>query len=169
MNRRTHHFALWLMILMLGFIGLIPANAAEPKSTQANWESLKQLAPGQQIQIVLKDAKSYHGQFQSVSDNALVLRLAAGEQTFERQNVLRVSKRGRSHRGRNALIGLAIGGGAGVIVAIASPELGAGKCGQGSCVDAAIVFGEGFLGGAVGAGIGAAIPTGGWRDVYRAQ
>jgi hypothetical protein len=138
------------------------------QSSQNNWDNLKQLAPGEQIRIVLNDAKSYSGQFQSVSDDGIVLRLGKDSQTFERQNVLRVSTRGRGHRGRNALIGLAVGAGAGVIVAVASPELGTGKCAQGSCVDAGVVSMVGFLGGALGAGLGAAMPTRGWHDVYRA-
>jgi small nuclear ribonucleoprotein (snRNP)-like protein len=138
------------------------------QSSQNNWDNLKQLAPGQQVQVVLNDAKSYRGQLQTVGDDALMLRLATGEQTFERQNVLRVSTRGKSHRGRNALIGLAVGAGAGVVVGVASPELGTGKCAQGSCVDAGTVSVVGFLGGVLGAGLGAAMPTRGWHDVYRA-
>ena len=168
MNRRTQHFAIGMAVLMLGFIEVASVSAAEPKSTQANWENLEQLASGQEVQVVLTNAKSYRGQLQTVGDDALVLRLATGDQTFERQNVLRVSTRGRGHRGRNALIGLAVGAGAGVIVAVASPELGTGKCAQGSCVDAGVVSMVGFLGGALGAGLGAAMPTRGWHDVYRA-
>ena len=138
------------------------------ESSQSRWNDIKQLAAGQQIRIVLNDAKSYEAKFQSVTDEAVVVRLATGERTFERQNVLRVSTRGKRHRGRNALIGLAFGASAGVIVAAASPELGTGKCAQGSCVDAGTISQLGIVGGAVGAGVGAAIPTGGWRDVYRA-
>ena len=118
---------------------------------------------------MLNDAKSFEGRFQGVSENALVLRLAAGEQTLMRQDVLRVSTKDKSRRGRNALIGLAIGLGAGVVIGVASPELGQGKCAQGSCVNAASVAVPGFVGAVVGTGIGAAIPTGGWHDIYRAR
>jgi small nuclear ribonucleoprotein (snRNP)-like protein len=169
MNRRKHFLAIGMTVLMLGFIGIGSVNAAEPKSAQANWESLKQLASGQEVQVVLNDAKSYRGQLQSVGDDALVLRLATGEQTFERQNVLRVSTRGKGHRGRNTLIGLAVGAGAGVIVGVASPELGQGKCAQGSCINAESAALAGFVGAAVGTGVGAVLPTGGWHDVYRAR
>ena len=75
MNRRKHFFAIGMTVLMLGFIGIASVNAAEPKSTQANWESLKQLATGQEVRVVLNDAKSYSGQFQSVSDEGFVVRL----------------------------------------------------------------------------------------------
>ena len=133
------------------------------------WDDLKQLAQGQQIRIVLNDAKSYTGQFQSVTDAGIVVRLATGDQAFERQSVLRVSAQGKSHRGRNALIGLAVGTGAGIIVGVASPELGQGKCAQGSCVNAASIALPGVVGAVVGAGLGTAIPTHGWHDVYRAR
>jgi hypothetical protein len=33
-------------LLLLGFTGFAPAHAAEPKSAQANWENLKELAAG---------------------------------------------------------------------------------------------------------------------------
>jgi len=117
---------------------------------------------------VLNDAKSYRGEFRSVSEGAIEVRVATGIQTFAQENVLRVSARAKSHRGRNALIGLAAGAGAGVIVAVASPELGAGTCPQGSCVNAGTVSMLGFWGGVLGAGVGAFLPTGGWHDVYRA-
>ena len=169
MNRRKHIFAIGITVLMLSFIGIASANAEEPKSTQANWESLKQLVAGQQIRVVLNDAKSYSGQFQSVKDEGLVVRTGGGEQTFERQNILRVSSQGKSHRGRNALIGLAVGAGAGIVVGVASPELGQGKCAQGSCVNAESAALAGVAGAAIGTGLGAVLPSGGWYDVYRAR
>jgi hypothetical protein len=151
-----------LLLLLLPRFGLAQA-------APNNWDNLKQLAPGQQIRVVLNDAKSYKAGFQSVTDDAIVVRLATGDQTFERQNVLRVSTQGNNHRRRNALIGLAVGMGAGIIVGVASPELGQGKCAQGSCVDAGTASLTGAAGAAVGAVTGAVIPTGGWHDVYRAR
>ena len=139
------------------------------QSPQSNWDNLKQLAPGQQIRIVLNDAKSYKAGFQSVTDDAIVVRLANDDQTFERQSVLRVSTQGKNHRRRNALIGLAVGTGAGIIVGVASPELGQGKCAQGSCVNAGTASLTGAAGAAAGAVVGAVIPTGRWHDVYRAR
>lgn len=169
MLRTKGTLALGIMFVFLGVMMAIPLKAADTRNGSGNWDNLKKLAPGDQIQIVLNDAKSYRGEFQTVSDDAIVSRLETGEQTFVRQDVLRVSTKAQSHRGRNALIGLAVGAGAGVIVAVASPELGTGKCEQRSCIDAGTVSALGVVGGAIGAGIGAVIPTGGWRDVYRAR
>lgn len=161
MHRLVNAIVLLLLVPRFG-----PAKGTEDR---ANWVNLKELAPGDRIRIVLNDAKSYPGQFQSVSGEAIVVRLATGEQAFPRETVLRVSTKGQSHRGRNALIGLAAGTGAGVIVGVASPELGQGKCAQGSCVNAESVSIGGIVGALLGAGIGAALPTGGWHDVYRAR
>lgn len=157
------------MLVLAGSMTAITLDAAGTGLVMERWNNIKQLSPGQELRVVLNDAKSFQGRFQGVSEDALVLRLAAGEQTFNRQDVLRVSIKSKSHRGRNALIGLAVGLGAGVLVGVASPELGQGKCAQGSCVNAASVAVPGFVGAVVGTGIGAAIPTGGWHDIYRAR
>jgi hypothetical protein len=160
---------LGLLVAIHALMTAAPLGAAQPQNAKANWDNLKSLAPGDDIRIVLNDAKSYGAKFQSVSDEAIVVRVGTGEQTFTRETVLRVSAKGASHRRRNALLGLAAGTGTGVIVAVASPELGTGKCAQGSCVDAGFVSALGFVGAAIGAGVGAIVPTGGWHDVYRAR
>ena len=152
----------------LAFLTLMPALALAV-SPQDSWDNLNRLAPGQHVRIVLNDAKSHVGQFQSANEAGIAVRLPAGGRTFERQSVLRVSTQGKSHRKRNSLIGLAVGAGAGIGVGVASPELGQGRCAQGSCVNAGSASLAGMLGGVVGSGLGAAIPTGRWQDVYRAR
>jgi hypothetical protein len=169
MNRRSSWFTIGMTILMLGSSGLVAVQAEEAKPPQANWVNLKQLPPAQQIRVVLNDAKSYAGQLHSVSDEHLVIRTGRREQTFERPNILRVSSQGKSHRSRNALIGLAVGAGTGVVIGVASPELGQGKCAQGSCTNTESPAVAGFVGAVAGAGLGAVLPTGGWHDVYRAR
>jgi hypothetical protein len=139
------------------------------QSRQSDWDNLRQLAPGQSIRIVLNDAESCMAEFRGVTTDALVVRLAQGDQTLQRHSVLRVSTQHKSHRGRNALIGVAAGIGAGIIVGVASPELGQGKCSHGSCVDAGQVSALGVAGATAGAVVGAVIPRGGWHNVYRAR
>ena len=134
---QTHGSALLVALALL--ITGVPLRAADNRNAVSNWDNLKQLAPGDNLRIVLNDAKSYGAKLDSVNDNVIVVRLARGEQTFRKETVLRVSTKGQSHRGRNALIGLAAGAGTGVIVGVASPELGQGTCGRGSCVDAGMV------------------------------
>jgi hypothetical protein len=158
-----------LIIALVLLTAAVPVGAAETRNPTANWDNLNQLAPGDDIRIVLDNAKAYTAKLESVNDSGIVVRLASGEQTFPRGTVLRVSTKGRSHRLRNAFIGLAAGAGTGVTVGFASPELGQGKCSRGSCVDAGTVSALGVWGAALGAGMGALIPTGRWHDVYRAR
>jgi hypothetical protein len=136
------------------------------KSAQNNWENLKELAPGQEIRIVLTDAKSYGGEFRGVSDGAITVRVAAGEQTFERKNVLRVSAIGPSHRLRNALIaaGAGVGVGLGIGAAYAASqrrEYPQNHYFEGYGLPLGAVFGG------AGAGLAAGLSKPGWYDVYR--
>jgi hypothetical protein len=138
---------------------------------RADWNNLKRLGRGDQVRVVRRDSSSYTGEIQAVGDGAITVRTGPAEKTFSREDVLRVSVKGRSHRRRNALLGLLIGAGAGVAVNVAFPEMGAGRCAQPwpACVDAGSAAAVGLLGGAIGAAAGAAIPTGRWQEVYRAR
>jgi hypothetical protein len=151
---RRHIFAIIGALLLAG-----SASAQKPPDS---WDNLKQLVPGEAVRVVLNDAKSYQGKFELVSDEAITVRLAAAEQSFARQDILRVSAKGDPHRMRNALIGAGIG--AGVAGALAAknyhndPESGA----------YAVALGIPFAA-VAGAGVGAVMPTGGWHDIYRAR
>jgi hypothetical protein len=120
------------------------------------------MLPGQEIQVVQNNAQSFQGSLQSVSDDGIVIRLAGGEQTFGRDNILRVSAKGRSHRMRNLALGAGIGfaGGAGIGAAASNPAF----CGRGCSAGLGAVIGL-----AAGTAVGAALPTGGWHEVYRAR
>jgi hypothetical protein len=145
----------------LVFLLLVPAFALA-QSAKDSWDNLKQLASGQQIQIVLNDAKSYSGQFQSVSDDGIVLRLGKDSQTFKRQSVLRVSTKGASHRARNALIGAGVGAGVGAAGFGACNYREVIPCGGTGAASGAVILAP------VGAVVGVVMPTGGWHDIYRA-
>ncbi len=125
-----------------------------------SWDNLKQLQPGQKIEVVDRQMKSFKGEFASFTDEAIWLREKNGEQSIERANVVRVSVRDTSHRTRNMLLGAAIGGGvalaATIVPLVANSNEGNG-CGV--CV---VGIAAGFGGGAA---IGA-LP--GSRTVYRA-
>ena len=147
---------LGLLFVLLASVGALAQGPAN------SWDNLKQLVPGEGIRIVLKDAKSYRVTFESFDGGGIVVRTATSQQTYARDTVLRVSSKGQSHRLRNALIGAGIGAGisgAGVAASDSSdPESGA----IGAVVGIPIAT-------IAGAGVGALIPTGGWRDVYRAS
>jgi hypothetical protein len=118
MRRVKSIVCLGLLFLSFG-IATSPALGGDAKN-QANWDNLKQLSAGQEIQVVQNDAKSNRSNFRSVNDEAIVVSTATGEQTISRQSILRVSSKGKGHRVRNALIGAGIGagGGAGIGAAI---------------------------------------------------
>jgi len=162
MDRHRPWFTIAMTALLLGSIGIAAVYAKEAKPSQANWDNLKGLAPGDDIHIVLNDKKSYEAKFQRASDQAIVVRLATGEQTFPRENVLRVSTKGKSHRLRNAGLGAAIGVGLGAITAASTSKNDSEAQAIGWTVIPPLL-------GAAGAGVGASLPTGGWHDVYRAR
>jgi hypothetical protein len=154
------------------------ASGQDSKGRSSSWDNLKSLRPGQEIRVVIKNVKSYQGKFESLSDNGITLRQAAGEQTLARQDVLRVSwKKGLNHGTRNAVIGTVVGAGAGLVIGLAAnhviwshvnctegPDFG---CGYPPNPHWGIILTP--VGGLAGALIGAFIPTGGWREVYRAR
>jgi hypothetical protein len=164
MTKATRVLFLALALSTFAARTALPLRAADPLPANASWDNLRTLRPGQEIRVVLNDAKSYQGELQSLSDGGITLRQAAGEQTLARQDVLRVSSKGQKRRGRNALIGAAVGAGAGLGIGAAADH----GCTQIGCV--------GNLGkevltpvGALAGVVGAVMPAGGWHDVYRAR
>jgi hypothetical protein len=159
------------LVVVLMLCVTVPLRAGERQAARASWDNLKSLTQGQEIRVVLNDAKSYQGEFRSWSDDGITLRQAAGAQTIARQDILRVSSGAQKHRMRNALIGAAVGAGAGLAIGAAGDH--------NSCSTKSGVFGPCFpnlgkevftpLGALAGAVVGAVIPTGGWHDVYRAR
>ena len=153
--------------LMMGILGLMTTPAVRAgglKPDTANWDNLKAVTPGVKVQIVLNSKKSYLGEFRNASDAAMVVRLEAGDQNFSREEVLRVSTKGKSHRLRNSLIGFGVGAGVG---------LGVGAAADHACKSCILPsLGKEALtpvGAIAGAVVGVALPTGRWQDVYRAR
>ena len=154
---------LTLVFLAIALILAPSLNAA----IASDWASLKQLTPGERVKVSLTAGTSVQGELQSLTDDALVVHSSRGDQTFARETILRVSVKSAGHRGRHALIGAAIGAGAG---------LGMGAAIDADCGPNSIVCtgnkGKAIstpLFGLLGAGIGALLPAGGWREVYRSH
>jgi len=150
------------------------ASGQDFKERLSSWDNLKSLTLGQEIRVVLNNVKSYEGEFESLSDNGITLRQAAGEQTLARKDVLRVSRKTASHRGRNAKAGAAIGAAAGVVIGL-TPYMVQRNCTEGPAFDCGyppnwhLAVGLTTVGVLGGAAIGALKPTGRWHDVYRAH
>ena len=134
------------------------------KSAQNNWDDLKQLTPGQKIEVVDSKMKTLKGGFVSVSDEAISLQVGKSEESVPRANVVRVSVRDTSHRARNMLLASGIIGGITLIpaVLVIGESNNEGGCGS-SCHAAEAAVAAGFGGGlALGA-----IP--GSRTIYRVK
>lgn len=155
-----------IVLLLLGLFGAASLLAGEPQP-EANWDNLKHIAAGDDVQVVLGDAKSFDAKFQTYSDSAIIVRTISGEQTFSREDVLRVSAKGKSHRTRNTIIGAGIGFGAGLGTGAAVAASQRSEYPQNRYTEVGAIAGVALA--AAGAGVGALLPTGGWHVVYRAR
>ena len=121
------------------------------QQSRDSWDNLKQLLPGQKIEIVDMKMKSLKGEFTSFTDEAIVLREGKAEQSVARADVMRVSVRDTSHRTRNMMIGTLVGVGAGLALTI---PLEIQQSNEGNSIAGAMVGVTAGLGGA-GLGLGA--------------
>ena len=147
-------------LIFLNFAGSVAAQPLNPKS---NWDYLSGLATGSDIRIFLANGKQVHGYLQRVTSDGIAINAPTSQEVVARTEVKRVQSKRASHRRRNTLIGFGVGASTGLVSGAildskASDFLpNAGK----------IAFGS--IGALLGTGIGAAWPTGGWREIYRAQ
>jgi hypothetical protein len=152
-----------LSVVALGPMAVRPLLAFQSSMQQKNWGNLVNLAHGDEIRIVAHGGPQ-RGTFQSVTDDAITVHFATGDQTFARQRVDRVLVKRDGRRGKHTLIGLAIGTGAGFALGAAAdhpnnrhqfdPLPNAGKA-VGTTIGAL-----------VGTGIGALFPASGWMTIY---
>jgi hypothetical protein len=169
MRKLMCHACIGLMVLSLGFATNPVFGSDNSIINKADWNNLSQLWQDQEIRIKQKDAKTIRGTFRSFSDEAIVLMLTSGDQTISRANVRRISIKRNGHRGRNVLVGASIGAGAGGGAGAGYKGCPAGNdCIVGPNRGQAIAIGI-ALGAIAGTIVGAVIPTGGWRDIYKAR
>lgn len=154
------HFSCRFLLVLL----VVAVCSAELAAQDDGWQIVQQIAAGEQVKIVLNNGKSHKGVMRSASEDAVVI---GNGETYQNEQVRRVLVKKRGHRGRNALIGLGIGAGTGLGVGAAidndcSPNSFFCTGNSGKAVLTPLF-------GGVGAGIGALIPTGGWREVYKSK
>jgi hypothetical protein len=146
-------------------VPVVFALAASAQSPAQNWNNVKALAAGTAVRISV-GSRTVKGQVQGAADDSLAVDSGKGQEMFTRQEVMRVSVKNKGHRGRNALIGLGAGAAIGVVVGVASHQNCTGFCilyttrGQDAGIGA-IIFGV------IGTAVGALLPTGGWREIYK--
>ena len=128
-------------------------------AASSDWNALQDMKPGQQIRVVLNDLSPAEGAFQALNEEGITVREVSGEKTFARKNILRVYFRGKNHRVRNMFICAAIGAVLAVPAELAYHNNNWPN--DGNWIWPVFVIS--------GGGLGAAVPTGGWRLVYRAR
>jgi hypothetical protein len=139
-NRPMHR----CIIAVLLFVTLADAQ------DRSAWQSISQLQAGDEVKLSLKTHGSMTGIFQSSTPDQVTV----GSTIARREEVAKLEryKKGGWSRGKTALVGAAIGGGAGVIAGVA-----AGGCNHNS-FGPCISRGEGgAVGGAAGAVLGAIV------------
>ena len=149
-------------VACLIFLALAGSAVAQPLPDKSNWDHLSGLAAGSEIRILLANGKQVRGYLQRVTADGISINAPTSQDLVPRTEVRRVHLKRASHRRRNTLIGLGVGAGGGLVAggildsktSDFIPNLGK------------IVFGS--IGALLGTGVGAAWPTGGWREVYRA-
>ena len=139
--------------------------AAQQAKPIANWVNLNQLVAGSEIRVTLATEKTMRGFVQRVTAESLAINATTSQETLSRQDIRRVALKRPGHRGRNTLIGLAIGTGAGLAVGAGVDSQSRGQYDLFPNSGKAVLSPLGAL---VGTVIGVALPTGGWREVYRA-
>lgn len=145
------------------FVGMAATAAAQANPT--DWNTVKALSSGTDVRVTI-GPRTVSGKIIRTTDDDILLVSGKGQEMFARQEVGRVLLKGDSHRGRNSLIGLGIGGAAGVIIGAAAHQ----EC-TGWCIfktsRGADMAGGGIVLGGLGAIVGALIPTRTWLEVYR--
>jgi hypothetical protein len=133
---------------------------AFPESTANDaWFHVTELTAGKSVRVVLDNATSYQGAFRMADDQSITLEVSGRNQRVSRARVRRISVARGTHRRRNVLLGLAIGGGAGAM-AVALQCLGKAP----ACKEVAPAYVDPGLG--VGTGIGALLPGRDWQEIY---
>jgi hypothetical protein len=156
-SRKMTKLLVKCVILALTFVAL-----AANVSAQSSWENVSQLAAGAEIRVDLSGGKTLRGFLQKATSDSLAINATTSQQTLSRTDIKKVQLKRNGHRGRNTLIGLAIGAGGGLAVGA-----GVDHGNHGWFSD----FGKAFLtpvGAIIGTVVGVAIPTGGWHEIYRA-
>jgi len=137
---------------------LMAARAGFAEDT-SQWSSVQSLRKGDRVGVIQADRKRVEGRFESATDARITLR-ADQEISLEKTEVVRVYRPARHSRVFGAVLGGAIGVAAG---GVTDATLGLRYRNEGAGPERGLIT---AVGGAAGAGIGAAV-TGGYRTIYQ--
>jgi hypothetical protein len=144
--------------LLIAGLLVLAAQAGLAQETSP-WSSVQSLHKGERIGVIQADQKRVEGRFESATDARLTLR-ADQEITLEKAEVVRVYRPARHGRAFGAVLGGAIGLALGGVTDATLGQYFRNE--TGGTAPGLITA----IGGAAGAGIGAAA-TGGYRTVYQ--
>jgi hypothetical protein len=135
---------------------------AESSNIQtADWRSVKALRQGQEVRVSLVAGGTYEGALEDVNDETLTITHAP---VLNRETVRQIWVKGPGHRGKHVLIGASAG-----LVGLGLGAAIDNDCSKNSIVctgNRGKIIGTALFG-AVGAGIGAALPAHHWEGIYR--
>lgn len=138
-------------------------SAGTPLQLLDRWENLRDLRPGEGIEVVDMRMRSQSGRFAGHTQDSITVRQDGRDITVARAEVASVKRR-QSHRRRNVLAGLAIGAATGLAAGTIH-----GKTYHEEGETAVFIAVWTPIGAGVGAVIGAALPAGVEVTVYRAD
>lgn len=139
------------------------ATTLAAQTNLASWNTVKALTAGTEVRISA-GSRMVRGTVDRVTEDTLVVTSGKSQEMFDRQHVSIVSQKKPGHRMRNALIGLGAGTGVGLGVGLGER---AGHNQLQIVSNSAVTAGFTAAGALAGTVVGAVIPTGGWREIYR--
>ncbi len=142
---------------------LLISHSGHAESATDSWENVKRVRTGRKIEVIDMRLRSVQGKFVACSDDAIVLDGDRDRITVPRANVFSVKDRQGPGRGRRALLGLAIGAGAGAAIGAVR---GATYHEEGETGVFMLAWTP--IGAGIGAAAGATIPVG-EKTIYRAK
>lgn len=142
---------LTLSLVLIASLLLSPAVSAQ--TAGRDWSALKAVASGSKLSVKLKSGKTVEGRLTGVSDDALSLTVGGKPTDLKAVEVLRVYTVGGGSAKTGALIGLAVGAGAGA----ATGAVGSSGDSGFDKIDQAATAGLTVLGAGAGALIGYAV------------
>ena len=132
---------------------LLLSPVASAQTASGDWSALKSVVAGSKLSVKLKTGKTVEGRLTGVSDDGLSLTVGGRPTELKAVEVLRIHRVGGSSAKKGALIGLAVGGGAGLAVGLA----GSSADDSFNDLDAPVTAGLAVLGAGAGALIGYAV------------
>jgi hypothetical protein len=170
--------AILILLARSSALATIAFGQAQTVSTppKSDWANLRLLTAGAEIRVRYAGQQTIRGTFRSVSDDTLIVAQPSGERMLARSLVTSVSLKKKNHRIRHMLIGLGAGAAGGLAA-------GAGFDSAYPCryMDLGCVPAPGIgtspsakeivtpIGAVLGLAVGALLPAGGWREIYRSR